>query len=487
MKELPVTEIARITGARVVGAARGPGGGRLVAASVSTDSRSIVRGDCFFAIVGGNFDGHDFVSEAFEKGAACAVVSKAECAGRLTGRALLVVEDTVKALGDLARECRRRAGFKVVAITGSVGKTTTREIAYHALSRRLRVHRSPRSFNNAIGLPLTLLSAAERDELVIAELGSSRPGEIAYLTGIAQPDVAVVTNVRPAHLAGFGSLEAILAEKLSIGEGLTEHGELIINADIPELVAAAGRKYQGFTSFGKSDRAEHRATDITADGLGSRFRIGRTEVRLPLPGPGNVENALAAWAICRRFGLSVEEFADAMETLPAVAMRAELLRVGTLTVVNDCYNANPASMENALSILRSLEPSGGGRRVFICGDMAELGAASEELHARLGASIAAAGVKLLITVGRLAAGAAEAARKAAQHDLDVKSFDEVRPACDNLHGLVKDYDIVLVKGSRSARLEAAVERLKELFGRPETPRQGAAAGAGRPDERRNEK
>ena len=464
MEQFSVADLGRIIGARPQQGTRCESG---VATDcftrVSTDSRTVKPGDCFFAIKGENFDGHDYVSAAFEKGAACAVVGKAVGVEQTGGKCVLSVEDTIKALGDFAREYRRRAGFKVVAITGSAGKTTTRQIAYHVLSRHFRVHQSPKSFNNNIGLPLTLLTADAQTEIVVAELGSNHPGEIAHLTRIALPDVAVVTNVHPAHLEGFGDLATIVKEKLSISEGLAPGGDLIINADFGDLVGACRAKGLHFVTFGKSESADHRATDVICDGLTSRFTINDVEVRMPLPGAGNVENALAAWAICSQFGLKIEDFAESVRTLPAVSMRTELLQIGTLTVLNDCYNANPASMENALDILRNLDAGSKRRRVFICGDMAELGRDAGRLHTQLGASIARAKVQLLIAVGRLAAVAAEAALRAADYDLQTKCFKDASAACDNLHEFMKDYDIVLVKGSRTTRLETAVEKLKQLF------------------------
>lgn len=429
-------------------------------AGISIDSRTTNPGDCFFAIKGENFDGHDYVADAFAKGAVCAVISRAVGGEALADKCLLRVADTIESLGDFAAEYRRQAGFKVVAITGSVGKTTTRQITAHALSRRFRVHQSPKSFNNNIGVPLTLLGADPQDEIVVAELGSNHPGEIANLTRIAQPDIAVVTNVHPAHLEGFGNTEAIVREKLSISEGLRPGGILIVNADLADACRA---NRADFITFGKSHAADYQVRDLISDGLTSRFTIGETKVDLPLPGAGNVENALAAWAVCSRLGLEIEEFAEAVRTLPAVAMRAEVLQIGTLTLLNDCYNANPASMENALGILQALHVDKNRRSVFICGDMAELGAEAERLHEELGESISRANVKLLISIGKLAEIAARSAKRNAKHDLQVKCFKDARSAGNNLHEFVKDYDIVLVKGSRCARLETAVEKLKELF------------------------
>ena len=429
---------------------------------VSTDSRTTKAGDCFFAIPGENFDGHDYVSEAFAKGAVCAVVSKELDKQTLTGKCLLRVEDTIKALGDFAREYRRQSGFKVVAITGSAGKTTTKQIAYHALSQRFRVYQSPRSFNNKIGLPLTLLGAEPQDQIVITELGSNHPGEIAYLTRIALPDIAVVTNVYPAHLEGFVDLQTIIQEKLSISEGLGPDGVLIINADFNQLVRTCQAKGIKFVAFGKSNGSDYQAQNISSDGLTSRFTIDGTEVYLPLAGPGNVENALAAWVVCSQFGLTIDDFAQAVKILSPLSMRAELQQIGTLTVLNDCYNANPASMNNALHILCNLNSNGKRRLVFICGDMAELGQQTVHLHTELGEHIVQAKVQLLLTVGKFAKIAAEAAKRDAEYNLQIKCFEDTLSACNNLHEFIKDYDIILVKGSRVAKLEMAVEKLREL-------------------------
>jgi len=430
---------------------------------VSIDSRTTEAGDCFFAIAGENFDGHDYVGDAFAKGAVCAVVCEKFEAEELADKCLLKVDDTIEALGDLAREYRRRADFKVVAITGSAGKTTTRHICHHVLSRRFNVHQSPKSFNNNIGLPLTLLGAGPDTEIVIAELGSNNPGEISYLTRIAEPDIAVVTNVHPAHLEGFGDLKTIAKEKSSIAEGLKPGGVLIANADFDELLEACRARDDALVTFGKSDRADHRVEDIRLEGPASTFTIGGEEVNLPLAGPGNVENAVAAWAVCSQLGVSIDEFAEAVTMLPPVSMRTELLQIGPLTVLSDCYNANPASMKNALEILAGLDSTGRHRLVFICGDMAELGLQTERLHAELGEFAAQTGVGLLLAVGKLARIAADSAQASATRDLHIKCFSDAVSACNNLPKFIKDNDIVLVKGSRRAQLETVVEKLKMIY------------------------
>ena len=476
MKKYSIADLARIIKASAFSVFSPPFHGGLRAqrdiqyavqyfTGVSIDSRTTKPGDCFFAIPGENFDGHDYVLDAFAKGAVCAVVSKDTDSKKFPGNYILKIEDTVKALGDFARKYRRQASFKVVAITGSVGKTTTRHIAYHVLSRHFRVFQSPKNFNNNIGLPLTLLGADPQDQIVIAELGTNHPGEIGYLTRIAGPDITVVTNVHPAHLEGFGDLETIIEEKLSIAEGLSQDGILIINTDLVKWLNG-DRLIHKIITFGKSDNADYRVSNITFDALGSRFAINGTKVHLPLPGPGNVENALAACAVCNQLGLTIDDFAQAVKTLPPLSMRAELLQIGTLTVLNDCYNANPASMKNALEILANLGSTQKRRLVFICGDMAELGRQTELLHAELGASIAKARVQLLLAVGKFAKITVQAAKKTAnsiRHDLQIECFEDTFLACNNLQKFIKDYDIILVKGSRTAKLEVVVEKLKEPF------------------------
>jgi len=470
MKEFSITALAQTIKAE-------PTKNAGVFTGVSIDSRTTQAGDCFFAIAGDNFDGHDYVPDAFAKGAACAVVSKDFKENKFAHKTILKVNNTIKALGRFALEYRRRAGFKVIAITGSVGKTTTRQITYHVLSRHFRVFAAPKNFNNNIGLPLTLLSANPEDQIIIAELGSNHRGEIAYLTRTAQPDIAVVTNVYPAHLAGFGDLQTIIQEKLSISEGLQAGGTLIINADCDQLVDACLAKGIAFYAFGKSDRCDIQAQNIAYNTTGSRFTIDGTQVLLPLPGPGNVENAIAAWSICRQLGITIDNFARTVKNLPAVPMRAELLQIGTLTVLNDCYNANPTSMKNALDILAglsfcnksqkgvpvNLSSAKKQRLVFICGDMAELGQQTQALHVKLGTFIAQAKVQLLLAVGKFAKITTNAAKAGAKYNLQTKSFEDTLSACNNLEEFIKDYDIVLVKGSRVAKLEMAIEKLKELF------------------------
>jgi len=471
MKKFSITSLAKVTDAQPLSVTSHES----CFTGISTDSRTTRPGDCFFAITGENFDGHDYVPDAFAKGAVCAVVSKDIETARFRGKVILKVKDTIKALGDFARYYRRQCGFKVIAITGSVGKTTTRQIVSHVLSKYHRVFAAPKNFNSTIGLPLTLLGADAEDEIVVTELGSNHPGEIAYLTKIALPDVAVITNVHAAHLQGFGNLRTIMQEKLSISEGLSSEGVLIINDMVVEWLHENQLNYQlpitnhPIITFGKSACADYQAQNITYHPFASTFEIDGTKVNLPMPGQGNIENAIAAYAVCSQFGVSANDFAQTVDTLPPVTMRAEPLQIGTLTVLNDCYNANPASMENALQILAGLDPTEQRRRIFICGDMAELGEQSEQLHAELATAVVQTRVRLLLTVGKLARLTAINAKHLAEHNLQTISFNDTQMVCNKLHEFIEDHDIILVKGSRTVKLEMVVDKLRELFKVPKVP------------------
>ncbi|MFH1613607.1 MAG: UDP-N-acetylmuramoyl-tripeptide--D-alanyl-D-alanine ligase [Planctomycetota bacterium] len=424
---------------------------------VSTDSRTIGEGECFFAIKGPNFDGHDYVDQAFAKGASCAVV-QASIKGA-DGRCVLRVGDTVKALGRLAAAYRREMGFRVAAITGSAGKTTTREMIYHVLSRHISCHQAQGSFNNSIGLPLTLLGAGEQHEAVIVELGSSRLGEIEYLSRIAQPDIAVITNVYPAHLEGFGNMRAVAKEKASIAKGLRQGGVLIVNAKFEQQV----RKFiddeieiEIFGNFGGCDIV---ADEMAAEGSGGRFRIGGCTVVVNVAGRGNLENALAAWGVCRYFGMTEEQLCDGIKDFEGVNMRLRVRRLGDVTVLDDCYNANPASMANALDCLAEIGRAEGGRMVFICGPMLELGQQAEAFHEEMGRQIARKGVDVLITAGKLAELAARAARVNAVKNLEVYCMEDTEEVCKRIEEFIKPADIILVKASRNARFERVVQTI----------------------------
>lgn len=459
MKAIETKHLTEVLRSRVVHEIVGASP-QLRVTGVSTDSRHVQEGDCFVAIRGERFDGHDFARQAADKGARCLITER-----QIDGCAapVLVVDDSIAALGDLARWYRGRMDAGVIAITGSAGKTTTRRIVSHALGQRFKCNESPMSYNNHIGMPLTVLSTEAEHEFLVMELGSNAPGEIAYLTGIARPDIAAVTNVHPAHLAGFGSMENIVREKASIRQGLVPGGTLLINGDFDALRRHCDEIGVAYTAFGQSAGCDITGECFVCHGASGSLRIEGRMINVPLAGRANLENVLAAWAVCKCAGLSLEDFAEAAAALTPARMRLDIQRIGSITLINDCYNANPASMANAIDTLMRISNGAPGRTVFVCGHMGELGAQSEALHAELGQQVAKAGIGVLLAAGPFAATTAGAARGAASRGLECSVFSDTDVLCDKLVDIVQDGDIILVKGSRSAGLERAVRALTEAF------------------------
>jgi len=430
---------------------------------VSTDTRTTKPGECFFAIKGDCLDGADYLDDALSEGAICAIVNEDVDTSSFPADKILKVKDSLEALGDFAHWYRNENGFNVIAITGSVGKTTTRNIIHNILSKKFRTYQAPKNYNTLTGLPLSILDAAPEDDILILELGTNRPGEIGALSKIASPDIALITTVQPSHLEGFGSLDNITEEKVSIVSDLKDDAPLIINADCPVLLAKCQEKGLKFYTFGKSDNADFYAEDIKLGETFSTFEINKTALYLPIPGLGAVENTIAAWAVCSQLAITIEEFADALKTITTVPMRTQIEKAGNLTIINDCYNANPASMKNALDILCNFKRADNQRLIFICGDMAELGGQSEKLHTELGEVIADAGLDLMVAVGPLAKIAAEKAAALSNQNMQTKYFPDSAAACNNLTNYINPDDIILIKGSRVAKLELVAKQIKSVF------------------------
>lgn len=451
--------------AAVLGQPARGGTDRLRVGGVTIDSRANGMGQCFFAIRGERFDGHDFVEQAARQGAVCAVVDR-EVSGAGT-IPLIRVENTLEALGRLAAWHRGQLKARVVAITGSAGKTSTRHILYEVLKTKYRCYQARKSFNNHIGVPLTLLEAGADDEVLLVEIGTNHPGEIAPLATMARPDIAVVTHIAPAHLEGFGSIEAIIREKASIAEGLAEGGRLILNGDIPDLVDWVRRRYDvPLTTVGLSPACDVRAEAMDSDGCCGRLLIEGQIVEVPLAGRAGLQNTLTVWSICRFFEFTLSDFSDAIRTMAPVPRRLEVRHIGPCTVLDDCYNANPASMANALDCLARLSGEQKRRSVLIASDMGELGTQSETLHQQVGRLAADHGIDLVAVTGRWAQ-AIEAGMQMSDNANrkipQMRIFGSVEALCDNLHSFVRPADIVLVKASRAARLERVVERIETLW------------------------
>jgi len=459
MKRLFLNEIRECIGGHGIGEPDGSA----AAAGVSIDSRNVAEGDIFFAIRGERFDGHQFVAAAFECGAAGAVVERLPDDVPADRRnRVLRVDDTVRALGRLAACYRKGLSGTVIAVTGSNGKTTTRDMIHHVLSKHLAGKRSIKSYNNHIGVPLTLLDAEPGEDFLVVEAGSNHPGEIDYLGGIIRPDIAVITQVAETHLEGFGTIEHVAAEKASLAKHVTAGGAVVVNGDremLLRLIEPPSRAV--VVKFGQSEHNDLRLTGVKAGFDEARFSVNdRFAFRLPAPGRHNAFNAVAAIAVARRMGLEMDQIATALEDFRLPSMRLEVLRLPDLTVVNDAYNANPTSMASALETLGSLD--GSGRVVFFCGDMRELGPGSERFHRELGQRIAAGRVNVLLTVGSETRATADEAMRSGLRSDQVSHFANSSEAAEAADRIVREGDTVLLKGSRSIGLEAVAERLKRL-------------------------
>lgn len=424
--------------------------------AVNTDSRTLQAGDLFIALKGPNFNGHDFLQQALAKQAAGAVVSE-DWTDALPS---IRVGDTRVALGRLAAGWRLQRPTPLVALTGSNGKTTVKSMIASMLARRGAVLATPGNLNNDIGMPLTLLRLRDED-FVVLEMGANHAGEIAYLTAIARPDVALITNAGHAHLEGFGDLAGVARAKGEIFQGLSKQGVAVLNADDPYLDYWRERVgSHPVRTFGFNSQAEVRAardqvqTRWLEKGYQTRFQVhtptGEFTLELALAGEHNVRNALAAIAVCQALGIDQVDIQRGLAEMRPVSGRLQVQTSPTgLRVINDSYNANPASLDAAIQVLRQAP----GRRWLILGDLAELGAQVEELHRQVGERARQSGIDALWCVGPLSRATAEGYGEGARH------FDTQAELIDALMGRLGDVDTILVKGSRSARMERVVQAL----------------------------
>lgn len=432
--------------------------------AVTTDSRDAAPGQLFIALRGAKFDGHQFLPAAAAAGcpaaivAADAAVPDATAAGFAGG--VIAVPDTTRALGMLGAYHRDRARAKVIAVTGSNGKTTVKRMIHHILSRRLKGSASPKSFNNEIGVPLTLLAVAAEDDYVVCELGTNNPGEIPALTVMSRPDVAVITSVGPSHLERFGTIEGVAAEKTTILGLLPQDGLGVALADNDVLAAAAEWYGKPLVWFGQSAKAQWRLTQYQPRGPRQQFEVnGRLWVEMGIPGLHNAVNALAALAVADRFGVPADAAAAALADFQGEAMRLEWRELSGGTLINDAYNANPASLAAAGEVLAS--SAGRRRKVIIVGDMLELGGEGPALHRQCGRGLAQRGVNLVVAVGELGRYIADGAAEAG---CAVAAFDTVDAAAAKLPALLAGGDVVLLKASRGAALERLLEPVKAILG-----------------------
>jgi UDP-N-acetylmuramoyl-tripeptide--D-alanyl-D-alanine ligase len=434
---------------------------------VSTDSRTIREGDLFVALDGDNFDGHDYVSDALGRGARGAVVARPVEAD---GVCVYSVEDTLLALGQLAGHRRRSLDAVVVGITGSSGKTATKDLTWAAIKGSRRVHATPGNLNNRIGLPLTLLGAPDDTEVVVLEMGTNEPGEIAALTRIAAPQIGVVTTVSESHIEKLGSLDGVLEEKLDLLRGLPDDGAAVVGDEPRVLSEKAGnvRRDVLVVGLGPAADASHQPGDPKMDEQGCWSFLWRGEpVQLRVPGRHSVQNALLALTVAELLDVPASDAAQGVGQVEAASMRGEIRRVGGLTLIVDCYNANPQSLRAALDLLVDIQP--GRTKVAVLGSMLELGDRSDELHAALLDEASGLGVDLLVATGDFAKAAdAQGSREARAEDATLLSVADPLEAYQELRGRLAGDEVLLVKASRGVALERLIPLFENDFGRSAT-------------------
>lgn len=451
--------VAQATGGRLAA-----GAADLVFTGVSIDSRTIRAGALFVALRGERFDGHTFVADAMARGAAGVLVSEAGSVHQ-DGATVIVVPETLRALQQLGREVRRRSGARVVAIVGSAGKTTTKEVTANFLEAKYRVVRNRGNLNNHIGLPLSLVELSAGPEIAVVELGMNHAGEIRALVEIAEPDVRVWTNVGDAHLGHFASRDDLARAKAEILAGAGPETLVVANADDPLVMAHVSRDATRLRTFGEHAGADVRATRVVDRGFDGTeavvetARHGRATLVVPLAGRAHLSNVLAAATVAIEHGVSWSAIAARAATLAPVARRGQVTRLADgARLVDDSYNASPAAVQAMLAALAATPTV--GRRIAVLGEMLELGDASEALHEASGRAAAAAGIDELVVIGGSAATAlARGASAAGLADARIQRFADSAGAAESVAHLVRANDLILVKGSRGIRTDLIADRL----------------------------
>ncbi|TAL23802.1 MAG: UDP-N-acetylmuramoyl-tripeptide--D-alanyl-D-alanine ligase [Nitrospirae bacterium] len=447
MGALTVEDIIKATGGKVVYS----NGNSHVFTGVSIDSRAIKEGELFVALRGSKFDGHDFLYKALEKGSGALVNFPPAEPPR--GKTLIYVKNTLNALQDIAHYMRMRSNIPVIGVTGTNGKTTTKELIASILGTRHRVLKNTGNLNNQIGLPLSLTKISEEDEIAVLEMGASIPGDIKELCGIAAPDYGVVTNIGPGHLEGFGSIEAVRDTKLEI---LDTVKAVVAGADDAFLMQGLSMYHGKVVTFGIENDADIFAKDINIRDKSSDFLLclgadRSIEINMNIPGTFNIYNALAAAAIGDIFRMDLNDIKTGIESFKGVPMRLEIKELFGTTVISDVYNANPASMEEAIKELVRLKK---GRAIAVLGDMLELGSYAEEAHRKLGEWMSKLPIDIFIAVGPLMAEAESQFSKGGGQSFRAATASE---AGKILIGICREEDTVLVKGSRGMGMEKVLE------------------------------
>jgi UDP-N-acetylmuramoyl-tripeptide--D-alanyl-D-alanine ligase len=459
-----IEEVLRATGGKLL-----QGEEKAFFQGISTDSRTVGEEDLFIALKGPRFDGHHFALEALAKKAGGVVIEEDKARDiRWNGyrpKAVITVKDTLRALGDLARDRRRRYRTPVVALTGSNGKTTTKEMIAVCLETTFPILKTRENLNNLIGLPLTLLNLTEKERVVILEMGMNVPGEIRRLTEIAEPDVGLITNIQKVHLEGMGSLERVKEEKGELFRRMRRDGTILVNQNDPYVIDLASEFSGQKITFGVEKSADVMAKEIRLRGAdGTSFKLilegEEIEVALPLLGRYFVSDALAAIAVASLFGVEVKKAKEVLEHFQPFSLRMEIIHLeGGKTLINDTYNANPRSMELALETLAEMK--GKGRAIAVLGDMLELGDFTEEAHQQLGEKVEELSIDLLLTMGEKAPLVVESAIRHGFEPKRTRVVESHSEAISILKEVIQEGDWILVKGSRRMAMEKIVEGLIE--------------------------
>ncbi len=467
--KLKLSEILEATRGVLQGAA-----GQVAFEGLSIDSRNVRQGELFVALKGPHFDGHQFVSEAFVRGARGAVVMNGDRGALgLDARSLLIqVEDGHQALRDLAIHRRLHTSARIAAITGSNGKTTTKDLLACCCSSRGETVASHLSYNNDIGVPLTLVRLGSRAKYGIVEVGTNAPGEIASLTAMVRPDVAVLTQIASAHLEGLRDVQGVAREKQALLTSVSPGGTVIVNGDDDWCLRVAEQCQGDVQTFGERRFVDHRAERIRPDAQGTTFIYnGTLEVRIPFPGAFHVSNALAALAAASALGISPLHGAKALEKATPPPMRFNVQSISDVTVVNDAYNANPRSVRTALNEIQNFGSK--GRKVAVLGAMRELGSDEIRQHEAVG-RFAAERVDHIVAVGAPAANILNGARKSGFPRGSLSQVANPAEACLVLKPLLRPGDVVLIKGSRSERLDRVADGLEMQSSSPPQSEGGRA-------------
>ena len=429
-------------------------------AGISSDTRTIANGDLFLALQGPRFDGHEYVEKAFANGAVAAVVDRQwqQRDGGTASGPLFVVDSVLHALGALARNYRKRFDIPIIAIVGSSGKTTAKELAAAVLGRRYCVLKSVDNENNEIGIPTALLRLSEHHEVAVLELGTRKFGDIAYLCSLAQPTVGVLLNIGRAHLEFFESVEGVAKAKGELLDYLDESSLTLVNVDDCVAAGEAMRTKGRLLGFSIDRESQFRGEGLILDREGrGHFSLQNYDIEVGVAGRHNVYNALVAAALGREFGVDWDDIGAAIGAFNHVDMRTQILRKGEKRIINDSYNANPESMRAALALLRDMGST--GRKIAVLGDMLELGSQSAELHADIGRFVAEIGIDMLFCTGQMTRQTIAAALESGMEPANVRHFGSRLELRESLSGCLGDADVVLIKGSRGMELEHIAEAL----------------------------